>query len=59
MGACYLAGLATGYWDSIEDIRKQWKAEKVFTPLASAEKILKLKEGWKDAVGRTLSGKEN
>ena len=46
MGACYLAGLATGYWDSLDDIRRQWNADKVFEPLAPAEKVLKLKEGW-------------
>lgn len=57
MGACYLAGLATGYWDSLDDIRKQWKADKEFEPLAPAEKVLLAKEGWADAIRRTLSGK--
>lgn len=55
MGACYLAGLATGYWDSLEDIKRQWNADKVFEPLAPAEKVLKLKEGWANAIGRTLT----
>ena len=55
MGACYLAGLATGYWDSLDDIKRQWNADKVFEPLATAEKILKLKEGWANAIGRTLT----
>lgn len=55
MGACYLAGLATGYWDSLDDIRRQWNADKVFEPLAPAEKVLKLKEGWANAIGRTLT----
>lgn len=55
MGACYLAGLATGYWDSLDDIKRQWNADKVFEPLAPAEKILKLKEGWANAIGRTLN----
>lgn len=58
MGACYLAGLATGYWSSIDEIRRQWAADKVFEPLAPAEKVLALKEGWADAIRRTLSGKE-
>lgn len=58
LGACYLAGLAVGYWDSLEDIKRQWAAESVFTPLAPAEKIAALKEGWADAIKRTLSGKE-
>lgn len=55
MGACYLAGLATGYWDSLDDIRRQWNADKVFEPLAPAEKVLKLKEGWANAISRTLT----
>lgn len=55
MGACYLAGLATGYWNSLDDIKRQWNADKVFEPLAPAEKILKLKEGWANAIGRTLT----
>lgn len=55
MGACYLAGLATGYWDSLDDIKRQWNADKVFEPLAPAEKVLKLKVGWANAIGRTLT----
>ena len=55
MGACYLAGFATGYWDSLDDIKRQWNADKVFEPLAPAEKVLKLKEGWANAIGRTLT----
>lgn len=55
MGACYLAGLATGYWDSLDDIKRQWNADKVFGSLAPAEKVLKLKEGWANAIGRTLT----
>ena len=58
MGACYLAGLATGYWESLDDIKRQWNADKVFEPLAPATKVLKMKEGWADAIKRTLSGKE-
>lgn len=55
MGAYYLAGLATGYWDSLDDIKRQWNADKVFEPLAPAEKVLKLKEGWANAIGRALT----
>ena len=58
MGACYLAGLATGYWSSLDEIKSQWHADKEFTPLAPANKVYDLKEGWADAMRRTLSGKE-
>ena len=53
MGACYLAGLAVGYWDSLEDIRKQWKAEHVFTP--SGADMEPAKKGWATAISRTLT----
>ena len=58
MGACYLAGLATGYWGSLDEIKRQWSSEKVFEPLAPATKVHELKEGWADAIRRTISGKE-
>ena len=53
MGACYLAGLAVGYWDSLDEIRQQWKAECVFTP--SDNDMEASKKGWQDAISRTLT----
>ena len=32
MGAAYLAGLAVGYWDSMDEIRKTRAVDRVFTP---------------------------
>ena len=54
-GACYLAGLAVGFWDSIDQIKDQWLAEKTFVPEASDEKVKALKEGWADAINRTIN----
>ena len=53
LGAAYLAGLATGFWSSVEEISRQWKAERVFEP--SKEDVTSLKKGWADAVSRTLT----
>ena len=53
MGACYLAGLAVGFWSSLDEIKAQWQAEHVFTP--SGADTAALKAGWADAIGRTLS----
>ena len=53
MGAAYLAGLAVGYWQSLEEIRLQWKAERVFSP--SGADTAPLKAGWADAISRTLT----
>ena len=55
LGAAYLAGLAVGFWSSLDDVRSQWKAEKVFAPEAPAEEVSKAKAGWADAVSRTLT----
>ena len=57
IGAAYLAGLAGGYWDSIDHIKSQWGVEKEFTPQADAETVEALKEGWADAIRRTLTDK--
>ena len=54
LGAAYLAGLAVGYWDSIDDIKQQWQAEQVFEPTQERESIDKAVEGWHDAVRRVL-----
>ena len=57
LGAAYLAGLAVGYWDSIDHIKSQWGVEKEFTPQADEETVSALKEGWADAIRRTLTDK--
>ena len=53
MGACYLAGLAVGFWSSLDEIKAQWQAEHVFAP--SGADTAALKAGWADAISRTLS----
>ena len=52
MGACYLAGLAVGFWKSLDEIKKQWKAERTFVP--SKADVTAVKEGWADAIKRTV-----
>lgn len=54
-GAAYLAGLAVGFWSSIEEIKSQWSIEKTFKPEADPDRIAKKKAGWADAVRRALS----
>lgn len=50
LGAAYLAGLATGYWKSKEEIQKNWKLNQMFQPSMEAEKRKQLKHGWRKAV---------
>ena len=54
LGAAYLAGLAVGFWSSLDELRSQWKAERVFSPQMPQEQVEKAKAGWAEAVGRTL-----
>ena len=55
LGAAYLAGLAVGYWSSVEQIRKQWHVDRIFEPTWDETAISKARDGWEDAVKRTLS----
>ena len=48
MGAAYLAGLAVGYWENIEEIKKQWKVDRKFIP--EAKDIDERIRGWHKAV---------
>ncbi len=54
-GAAYLAGLATGFWSSIDEIKAQWEIDKTFKPELPEDKVRELRDGWADAVKRSLS----
>jgi glycerol kinase len=53
-GAAYLAGLAVGYYQDLEEIKKCWQTGQDFLPDMSLEKREKLYKGWKKAVSRAL-----
>lgn len=55
LGAACLAGLAVGFWESIDDVKKQWKSEHVFTPSMDKEAVDAAKAGWANAIKRTLT----
>ena len=48
MGAAYLAGLAVGFWNSIDEIEQQWKIERMFQP--SNKNVDSIIEGWHKAI---------
>ena len=50
MGAAYLAGLAVGYWNSKEEVIKNWQLSKIFEPQISEEERIKKIKRWKKAV---------
>lgn len=50
MGAAYLAGLAVGYWESKEDVLKNWGLDSSFQPSIQEEERQKRIKGWNKAV---------
>jgi glycerol kinase len=55
LGAAYLAGLAVGYWSSIDDIQQQWQIDKTFAPSMDESKRNELTAGWQKAVNTTIN----
>ncbi|QTX32831.1 glycerol kinase GlpK [Aminithiophilus ramosus] len=53
LGAAYAAGLATGLWKSLDELRKHWKVDREFDPLMVAEKREELYSGWKKAIEKS------
>jgi len=53
LGAAYLAGLATGYWGSMDEIASQWGLDKKFEPSMEEEKARAYTAEWDRAVGRS------
>jgi len=54
LGAAYAAGLATGFWDSIESLRQNWQEDKRWEPQMDASKRDEYYKYWKKAVTRTF-----
>ena len=50
MGAAYLAGLAVGYWTSLEEIKQNWAVDQIFKPSISEEERQRKIKGWNKAV---------
>jgi glycerol kinase len=57
LGAAYLAGLATGFWSSQEEISNQWAIDSDFQPNLAEETREDLYKGWKKAVKAAMSFK--
>ena len=54
LGAAYLAGLATGFWRSREEIAEQWAIDRRFEPRMPAQQREALYAGWQQAVEATM-----
>ncbi|HBB07669.1 MAG TPA: glycerol kinase, partial [Bacteroides sp.] len=55
LGAAFLAGLATGYWSGLDELRSLTESAQRFEPHMEAEKMQAAITGWRDALRRTLS----
>lgn len=53
LGAAYLAGLAIGYWDGLDDIASNWAPDRGFEPSMSADRRGGLLHDWHRAVDRS------
>ena len=59
LGAAYLAGLAVGYWDSIDEIRDRWELDRRFEPEMSEDQREELYSNWKRAVQRVSAWEQH
>ncbi|HVW59615.1 MAG TPA: FGGY-family carbohydrate kinase, partial [Puia sp.] len=59
LGAAYLAGLAVGFWHSVEDIQQQWQIDKKFSPVMTADRSEELLKGWRRAVKAAIAWADN
>lgn len=50
LGAAFLAGLATGFWSGVDELKRQWQADRLFTPQMPAEVQESLLRGWHRAI---------
>jgi glycerol kinase len=54
LGAAYAAGLATGFWAEVEDLRENWQEDKRWEPTMDASRRDEYFKYWKKAVTRTF-----
>ena len=59
LGAAYAAGLAVGFWNSREDLKRHWTVDRRWTPAMDESERERLFRNWQRAVGRTLDWLEN
>jgi glycerol kinase len=54
LGAAYAAGLATGFWGEVEDLRENWQEDKRWEPQMDSAQRDEYYKYWKKAVTRTF-----
>lgn len=54
LGAAYAAGLAVGFWSTLDELRSNWQEDSRWTPQLSAEESARQLRSWKKAVTKTF-----
>ncbi|MFF2274842.1 glycerol kinase GlpK [Agromyces sp. NPDC058126] len=54
LGAAYAAGLAVGFWSSLDELAQNWQEDKRWTPSMDEAERARLDRNWKKAVSKTL-----
>ncbi|MEZ3164403.1 glycerol kinase GlpK [Halorubrum sp. RMP-47] len=55
LGSAYAAGLAVGYWDSVDELRDNWQIDRDFSPEKDQAEVDKLYSRWDDAIDRSMN----
>jgi glycerol kinase len=58
LGAAYLAGLAVGFWNDLQDVRDNWALQKEFQGSMDSEQRESRYRRWQRAVQRSLEWEE-
>ena len=53
LGAAYLAGLAIGFWNNVEEINSQWQEDKIFEPEVNSVDFSEVIKNWNKALERS------
>ena len=54
LGSAYAAGLAVGYWDTVDELRDNWQVDREFDPEMDSDDADRMYGRWDDAIERSL-----
>ncbi len=52
LGAAYMAGLAIGFWNNIDELKRQWSIDRAFIPKMKNKDVNMLIQGWHNAISK-------
>jgi glycerol kinase len=58
LGAAYAAGLASGYWQNTDDLKRNWAIDRTWQPAMAKEQRGRLYASWQKAVTRSFGWME-